>query len=195
MKQLLFVCLITLFLAGCGQEIVNPLNWELSSFSAIDQEGNDMELKDLEGKVWIADFIFTECASVCPPMTANMKELQGVLKDNGLDVEDVELVSFSVDPTIDTPEVLTEYLAAYEGEPENWNLLTGYDQQFIEEYALKNFKTIVKKPSEGDQVIHGTSFYLVDKEGIVMKDYDGMNNSAFDEIIQDVEVLLAEESK
>jgi protein SCO1/2 len=191
MKKLLFVCLISLFLAGCGQEIVNPLNWELNSFSGIDEEGNDIELKDLKGKVWIADFIFTSCVSVCPPMTANMTELQGNLKEEGLEVE---LVSFSVDPEFDTPDVLTEYLAEYEADSSNWTLLTGYTQEYIEEYALKNFKTIVKKPAEEDQVIHGTAFYLVNQDGIVKKDYDGMSTQ-FEEIIQDVKLLLAEEEK
>lgn len=190
MKKLLFVCIISLFLAGCGQEIVDPLNWELNSFSAIDEEGNDIELKDLKEKVWIADFVFTNCVSVCPPMTANMTELQGILKKEGLEVE---LVSFSVDPNYDTPDVLTEYLVEYEAESSNWTLLTGYTQEYIEEYALKNFKTIVKKPAEGDQVIHGTAFYLVSRDGIVIKDYDGVN-APFEEIIQDVK-LLTEEKK
>ncbi|WP_313892961.1 SCO family protein [Psychrobacillus sp.] len=188
---LLLICSISFVLFGCEKDISEPLNWELSNFSATNEDGDNLELKDLKGKVWIADFVFTNCTSVCPPMTANMKELQGKLKEKKLDVE---LVSFSVDPSFDTPEILKEYVGTYDGDLSNWTLLTGYDQQFIDDYALKNFKTIVKKPTVGDQVIHGTSFYLIDQNGIVKKDYDGLN-LPFEEIIQDIEILLSKTEK
>lgn len=70
----------------------------------------------------------------------------------------------------------------------NWHLLTGYSQEFIEEYALKNFKTIVKKPGTDNQVIHGTSFYLIDQKGNVVKDYDGIT-VPYDDMIRDIRIL------
>ncbi len=179
--------LLILVLVGCGQGIKNPLNWEIENLSAVDEEGQEMELDDLKGKVWIADFIFTNCATVCPPMTFNMTDLQGLLKEKGLDVE---IVSFSVDPAIDTPDKLKEYVLNFNADLSNWHLLTGYTQEFIESYAKNNFKTIVKKPETDNQVIHGTSFYLIDKEGKIVKQYDGIN-VPFDEIINDVRLLIS----
>jgi protein SCO1 len=183
--KILVAYLFLVLLTGCQEGIKDPLNWELEDFNARTEEGKDISLTDLKGEVWIADFIFTNCATVCPPMTANMTKLQGMLKEKGLDVE---IVSFSVDPSVDTPEKLKEYVMKFNGELTNWQLLTGYSQEFIEEYALKNFKTIVKKPGTDNQVIHGTSFYLIDKEGIVVKDYDGIT-IPYDDIIRDINIL------
>ncbi len=83
-----------------------------------------MSLDNLKGKWWIADFIFTNWTTVCLPMTNNKSILQRKLKDNNLDVQ---LVSFSVDPDFDSPEVLKEYAEQYGVDFSNWSFLTGYD--------------------------------------------------------------------
>lgn len=181
--------LLIMLLTGCGGEIKNSFNWEIDDFKSINHEGKETRLSDFEGKVLIVDFIFTKCATVCIPMTANMTELQEKLKDEKLNAE---IISISVDPDVDTPEVLNEYVLAYGGNLSNWTLLTGYAQQFIENYAFNNFKTAVKKPEEGDQVIHGSSFFLVNQEGRVIKEYSGLT-VPFDEILHDVKVLTSEE--
>ncbi|MFB3160051.1 SCO family protein [Neobacillus sp. 179-J 1A1 HS] len=178
-----FFCVI--LLSSCQEGIKDPLNWKLGDFSARTEEEKEISLTDLKGKVWVADFIFTNCATVCPPMTANMTKLQGMLKEEGLEVE---IVSFSVDPSVDTPAKLKEYVMKFNGDLTNWHLLTGYSQEFIEEYALKNFKTIVKKPETDNQVIHGTSFYLINQEGNVVKDYDGIT-VPYDDMIRDISIL------
>lgn len=123
-------------------------------------------------------------------MTANKKNLYQRLKEEG--IETTKFVSFSVDPVVDTPEKIKEYMSRYELDSENWHFLTGYSQKFIEDFALKNFKAIAKKPETDDQVIHGTSFYLVNKEGIVVKDYSGLSNVPYDEIIKDIKLLNKE---
>lgn len=177
-----------LLLSACGQSgIKDALNWELADFTYTNQENKEFGLKDLEGKVWVADFIFTNCEDVCMPMTANMKKLQQLAEEEG--IENIEFVSFSVDPKVDTPEVLKDYGSQYSADFSNWHFLTGYEQEEIEKYAMDYFKTIVKKPQTGDQVIHGTDFYLVDQEGNVMKYYTGLAEIPFDEIIRDIKAL------
>ncbi|WP_255428598.1 SCO family protein [Sporosarcina sp. resist] len=192
-KSLCFILisLFSLLLVGCvqGKGIKNPLNLEVSEFSFTNQEGKKLGLDDLKGKVWIADFVFTNCTTVCLPMMANMTELQGKLKEEDLNVQ---LISFSVDPAIDTPEVLKEYAGNYNADLSSWNFLTGYSQNTIKDFAAKSFKAIAIKPKTGDQVIHGTSFYLINKEGTVMKDYSGLD-APFDEIINDVKLLNSKE--
>ncbi|SMQ82246.1 protein SCO1/2 [Bacillus sp. OV166] len=180
--------LTTLIMSACGQkEIENAVDWPIKDFTATNQDNKPFGLKDLKGKVWISDFIFTSCADVCPPMTSNLTKLQKMVKDEGL--KNVELVSFSVDPVVDTPEVLTRYGEQFQVDFKNWTFVTGYSQEFIENFALKNYKALVKKPIEGNQVIHGTSIYLVDKEGHIKKSYDGYKNVPFDEIIHDMKAL------
>ncbi|MEH7354429.1 SCO family protein [Neobacillus drentensis] len=185
---LIFLVISTLLMTACGKkEIENPLNWPVKDFTATTQDNKQLGLKDLKGKVWISDFIFTSCVDVCPPMTSNMSKIQKMVKEEGL--KDVEFVSFSVDPTVDTPEVLTRYANQFGVDFKNWTFLTGYSQAFIEEYAMKNFKTIVKKPEEGNQVIHQTYLYLVDQEGNIQKSYKGDRDVPFDDIINDIKVL------
>jgi protein SCO1 len=188
-RMMLFGIFVSMLLiAGCGKkEIENAVNWPMKDFTATSQENETIGLKDLKGKVWISDFIFTSCADVCPPMTANMAKLQKKVKDEGL--TNVEFVSFSVDPTVDTPEALKNYATQFGADLKNWTLLTGYSQEFIEQYALKNYKALVKKPQEGNQVIHGTSLYLVDQKGNIKKSYNGFKNVPYEEIISDIKSL------
>lgn len=183
-KATLLLLMISIALVACGKDQANG-DWMIQNFNYTDQEGQPFGLADLKGKIWIADLIFTSCATVCPPMTANMKRLQDRLKSQGLDVE---LVSFSVDPEVDTPARLKEYAGKFEADLTNWHLLTGYTQQEIETFAKENFKTIVQKPEGEDQVTHGTSFYLIDQKGNVVSYYDGVN-PPFEEIIKKIKKL------
>ncbi|WP_422122011.1 SCO family protein [Planococcus sp. X10-3] len=188
-KWFALIITLSLFLAGCGQQLEDSVSWEIEDFTFTNQNNEDVSLSDLEGEVWLADFVFTNCTTVCLPMMANMTALQEQLEQEGLDVR---IVSFSVDPTIDTPEVLKSYAENYGADLGSWDLLTGYSPEKIDEFAMANFQSIARKPENEDQVVHGTSFYLIDREGVVRKYYDGINPPA-DEILSDVEILLAEE--
>lgn len=188
-KWLALVLALSLFLAGCGQEITDPVSWEIEDFTFTNQNNEDFSLEDLEGEIWLADFVFTNCTTVCLPMMTNMTEIQKQLEQEGLDVR---IVSFSVDPTIDSPEILKSYAENYGADLGSWDLLTGYSPEKIDQFAMENFKTVARKPENEDQVVHGTSFYLVDRDGVVRKLYDGINPPA-EEILNDIEILLAEE--
>ncbi|MDQ0184049.1 SCO family protein [Cytobacillus sp. FSL W7-1323] len=189
MKKLAAVIgLFTIILAACGQSgIENALNYDVGDFNYTNQDNQAVGLSDLEGKVWIADFIFTSCETVCPPMTYNMSQLQDKVKEEG--IENVEFVSFSVDPTVDSPEALKDFANNYEIDFSNWHFLTGYTQEEIESFAVDSFKSLVKKPKNDDQVIHQTSIYLVDQNGVVMKDYDGVSDVPYEEIIADIKKI------
>lgn len=187
-KWFALILTLSLFLAGCGQQIKDSVSWEIEDFTFTNQNNEDVSLSDLEGEVWLADFVFTNCTTVCLPMMANMTALQDQLKEEGLDVR---IVSFSVDPTIDTPEVLKSYAENYSADLSSWDLLTGYSPEKIDEFAMANFRTLARKPENEDQVMHGTSFYLVNREGVIRKDYNGINPPV-DEIMSDIKILLAE---
>lgn len=188
-RWILPIALLALLLSGCGSGIEDPLNWEIEDFTFTNQNNEEVGLSDLKGEVWIADFIFTNCTTVCLSMTPNMVDLQQQFKDEGMDVR---IVSFSVDPTFDKPEVLKSYAENYGADLASWDLLTGYAPEFLDRFAMDNFRTVARKPEDSDQVLHGTGFYLVDKNGVIMKTYDGVNPPV-EEIISDAEILLAEE--
>ncbi|WP_242221666.1 SCO family protein [Bacillus cereus group sp. BfR-BA-01380] len=179
-------CLLVLAGCGSGSKLRNPLNWDVESFQYINQNGEKFGTKDLKGKVWVADLVFTNCQTVCPPMTANMAKLQKLAKEEKLDVQ---FVSFSVDPERDNPEKLKTFVQKFTDDTKNWNLLTGYSQNDIKKFAKDNFKALVDKPESTDQVMHSTRFYLVDQNGKVMKEYSGMNNTPYDDILRDIRRL------
>ena len=186
---------LTLLLSSCSNyKFKEETKYELEDFTVTNHRGEEVTLDSLKGKPWLAMFIFTNCTTICQPMTYNMTVVQEELKKR--DVEDYEIVGFSVDPKIDSPEVLSEYLSRYTIQDETkWNLVTGYDQSWIEQFALNSFKTIVKKPENNDQVTHGSSFYLVDENGIAVKSYTGYaanNNVPYETIAIDMETLIEE---
>ncbi|WP_226530528.1 SCO family protein [Metabacillus niabensis] len=187
-KKVLVLGIFLLVLTACGNQspIKDPLNYEVQSFSYTNQNNDPLSLDDLKGTVWVANFIFTNCETVCPPMTAHMSELQQKMKSEGVNAR---IISFSVDPEHDTPEKINEFTAPYSISFENWDFLTGYSQKEIEEFARESFKTIVQKPKNSDQVLHGTSFYVVDQNGVVMKDYNGVENPPYDQMIKDIKAL------
>lgn len=180
----IYFCLICLWLAACQSN--EAVYQKIDSFSFIDQNGESFGTEDLEGKIWIADFIFTNCATVCQPMTMEMAHLQDLFHTQGLPVE---FVSFSVDPTIDHPNILKEYILGYTSDTKNWHLLTGYSQAFIEEFAREQFNTIVQKPEFASQVLHGTDFYLIDQKGNLRGVYNYIDQSYIETLTQDVKSL------
>lgn len=189
-KSTLFIviCLTLIILTGCqmGSKIKDPLNWPVDDFTFTDQNGNSLSLSNLRGQVWLADFIFTNCKTVCIPMTSNMVKLQQQLKEADLDVS---IVSFSVDPEHDTPEVLTEYGKQFNVDFSNWYFLTGYAQEEIAKIAKENFKTFVEDDPNTDQVIHGTYFYLINQNGVIVQLYDGVE-PPYEDIMNDIKSLL-----
>lgn len=179
-----------LLLTACGtsyDEIEPNMSRSVNDFEFTTESNESLSLEDLKGEWWIADFIFTNCETVCLPMTYHMSELQNRLADNGLDIR---LISFSVDPDYDTPEVLTAYAEEYAADLSNWSFLTNYDFQTIKELSIKSFQAALKEPERGsDQVLHDTRFFLVSPEGETIKGYDGLDINSLDEIIDDLLVL------
>lgn len=179
-----------LLLTACGasyDEIEPNMSRSVNDFEFTTESNESLSLEDLKGNWWIADFIFTNCETVCLPMTYHMSELQNRLADNGLDIR---LISFSVDPDYDTPEVLTAYAEEYAADLSNWSFLTNYDFQTIKELSIKSFQAALKEPERGsNQVLHDTRFFLVSPEGETIKGYDGLDINSLDEIIDDLLVL------
>ncbi|WP_188455052.1 SCO family protein [Virgibacillus oceani] len=188
------ICLIfVIILSACGSEktIPDKLDWKVQDFEATNQDGETVSLSDLKGKVWIADFIFTSCTSVCPPMTANMVKLQDKLKEADVPVE---IVSFSVDPERDTPDVRKKYITERGGDLSNWSFFGDYAFDYVKEISESSFKSMAAKPPEGnDQFSHGTSFFLVNQEGTIVKKYSGVQEVPYDTIVEHAKILAEKE--
>ena len=150
-------------------------------FQLIDQTGAPFSsAAQLAGKVWIADFIFTNCAGPCPRMGSQMKQVQTALADVG----DVRFVSFTVDPKRDTPEVLAAYGKRFSAEPGRWFFLTG-PMETLNDLSLNTFM-LAKLTGEAD---HSTRFALVDRRGRVRKYYETTDADSISALIDDARTL------
>ncbi|WP_336636452.1 SCO family protein [Lysinibacillus fusiformis] len=183
-------------LGACGNsKFKADYSLEIPDFEHVNQRGETVSLESLKGKPWIGMYIFTNCVSICPPMSLNMAQVQEKLQKKGVD--DYNIVAFSVDPDVDTPEVLANYISKYNvPDDSKWNLLTGYSQKYIEQFAVKNTKILVKNDPNSDQVIHGNQFFLVDKDGTIVKMYNGfaekIEDVPIDIIASDIETYIDE---
>lgn len=186
--QLLILSVVVAALAACGEKVETTMESDVKEFTATTQNGDTFTNEDLLGSWWVADFIFTNCTTVCPPMTRNMAALQQDIAEAG--VEDVQFVSFSVDPENDTPEVLKDYGTNHGADFDSWTFLTGYDFSMIEDLSMESFKSIVQPPQEGDdQVVHGTRFFIINPEGTVVHSYIGTEKEQLEQMVDDLKIL------
>ncbi|WP_298527709.1 SCO family protein [uncultured Christiangramia sp.] len=141
-------------------------------FSFVNQDGDTITNKDYAGKVYVAEFFFTTCPTICPIMNKNLVEIQNEFED----ASNFGIASFSIDPEHDTPEVLTEYADKYGITDPDWNLLTG-DREKIYQVANKGFGIYAgEDASEAGGFAHQGWFALVDQEGYIRSREDNFGN-------------------
>jgi protein SCO1/2 len=162
----------------------------IADFSFTNQNGEIISQKNYEGKIYVADFFFTTCPTICPIMQDNMVEIQNAFKD----VPDVMLLSHTVMPHIDSVPVLKKYAIEKGVIDSKWNLVTG-DKKDIFYLARKSYLA-VKTETEGElyDMVHTENFILVDKERRVRGFYDGTNKEEIKRLTEDIRFLLKEKN-
>ncbi|MGB0633553.1 MAG: SCO family protein [Flavobacteriaceae bacterium] len=158
---------------------------KIKDFSLFNQNGYKITEEDYNNKIYVADFFFTTCPTICPIMTENMGYLQNKLIDN----PEILLVSFSVTPEIDSVQQLKKYALEKNVIDSKWNLLTG-DKKEIYDLARKSY-LVAKNDGDGGKydMIHTENFVLVDKEKRIRGFYDGTNQSEMDKLLNDIRIL------
>lgn len=164
-----------------------PVLVELPAYHLTSEQGQAFGAENLRGKAYVANFVFTSCPSVCPRLTKRMAEVQERTKDLG---DALHLVTFSVDPETDTPEVLRGYAQKYGADPKRWVFLTGQLTD-IEPVVVKGFKMVMGKKETTPgmfEIVHGERFVLVDGKGFVRGFYEA-TNEGIDKLIVDARKL------
>jgi len=187
-KHVLLACglaALCLFVSACKREPELTRFYPLPEFSLTDQADKTVTLSDLKGRVWVADFIFTNCAGTCPMMTDKMRRLQ-----DGLPAE-IRLVSFTVDPARDTPKALAAYAAERGATRDRWLFLTG-DKQSLYDLCMNGFKLPIDDSTGTvtEPITHSTRFVLIDKQGDVRGYYSGMEDEDLKRLSADAKKLL-----
>jgi len=161
---------------------------KVADFILINQNGKKISQAHYSDKIYIADFFFTTCQTICPIMTGHMKEIQ----DRLIDDQEVLLLSHTVTPAIDSVPRLKKYAVEKGVIDAKWNLVTG-DKKQIYELARKSY---LAAKSDGDggpyDLIHTENFVLVDKKKRIRGFYDGTNPKEIDRIIEDISILKQE---
>jgi len=215
----LFTLILTLFLAACeaaessrslpyighydleysikdGLQVIDTVYQPVQSFTYQNQEGLQVTNKDYANKVWITEFFFSTCPTICPIMTVQMTKLFEEV--NTMDKKDqVQFLSFSIDPEKDTPETLKKYKNLYCKNCENWDFLTG-DEKFTHRLGIESFKIFAGREAEAEGgFAHSGAFSLVDTKGFLrgvynITGFDGsVNNLEYYRLLEDLKVLLA----
>ena len=166
----------------------------VDTFSFIDQQGKTITREDLAGKIYVVEYFFTTCESICPKMNENMAKVYAAFRGN----DKVKIMSHTVDPEEDSPEALKAYSLKFDADPNQWHFVTG-DKKRLYEMAVNSYLLALAEDSSSKKVmpdfIHTPNFVLVDGKGYLRGrgSYDGTNPAEVSQLIGDIKVLLKEE--
>jgi len=170
---------------------VDTLYHRVPDFNLTNQEGAEVSFADFEGKIIVADFFFTTCPTICPIMTKQMTRLQWLLEDPAY--QDVHFLSYTVNPSHDTPEVLKKYALEQGADLNRWSFLTG-DQQAIFDLGFEGYllSTMEDELAPGG-FLHSSMFVLLDRNRHIRGFYDGTSTKEVDDLVTDIKMLKKQE--
>ena len=160
----------------------------IPEFSFINQDGKTVTQADVEGKVYVADYFFTTCQSICPIMSKQLDRVAAAWKKES----DFRILSYTVDPETDTPQQLKSYAALYKANTQQWMFLTG-EKPALYELARKGYLLDAQEGNGGaEDFIHTQNFALIDRHGRIRGYYDGTDSTEVNNLIKDIDFLLQE---
>ena len=161
---------------------------KIGDFKLVNQYGDTISQTDFKDKIYITDFFFTTCQTICPVMTEHMEQIQEAFEDD----DEIMLLSHSVTPVIDDVERLNKYAKEHNAIRDKWHLVTG-DKKEIYRLARQSYFT-TKTTGDGGKydMVHTENFVLIDKEKRIRGTYDGTNPDEIEEAIEDIKILKQE---
>lgn len=212
MKQILPIALIVILVSSCksepekkpralpyfgnydivvsetdGVQSVDTIFPKIPAFSYLNQDSILITSRSMKGKVWIANFFFTSCPSICPPMIAQMKRLNVITQDLA---GEVQFMSFSIDPKTDQPHVLRNYIKNNGIQTKNWQFFTGEEAKTHRLGVMHFMVHADKDPMAAGGFAHSDGLVLVDREGYVRGVYRGTQTADVDKLNKDLRKLL-----
>ncbi len=160
----------------------------IQNFSFINQDGKTVTEKDFDGSVYVTDFFFTTCHTICPIMSTQMERVASKFKGNA----EVKFLSHTVDPEIDTVEQLKAYAIKHNADSKQWMFVTG-EKKALYDIARESYLLDANEGDGGpDDFIHTQNFALIDKDKRIRGYYDGTDSTQMNQLIKDIDLLLAE---
>ena len=177
---LLLVVICTVLYIKTSKKVMLPRYGQIKEFRLLSHENKDVTLARLRGKLWLVNFIFTNCPSQCPMMTTKVQRLQKSIRNRN----EINFVSISIDPKNDSPEKLKKYIKKFNVDTFNWLFLTGTEKE-IHSFARDSFKIT---SGRDDPNLHSTKFILVDRDGEIRGYYDSENDQSH--ILRDINSMI-----
>lgn len=172
-----------------GKTIIDTVHHSVDSFLFYDQDSNRVSRETVAGKVYVADFFFTTCPSICPVMATQMLRVYEKYKDN----DQFMILSHSIDPEYDTVALLKDYAQRLGVEEDgNWRFLTGTETDVYQLGEKKYYATTQADSTAPGGFLHSGAFLLVDRKGRIRGHYDGTVPEKVDRLMQDIDILLKE---
>ncbi|RUA33355.1 MAG: SCO family protein [Bacteroidetes bacterium] len=170
-----------------GKTVTDTVDHTIPDFKLVNQDSNWVTPETFEGKVYVADFFFTSCPTICPTMKKEMLRVYEAYKDN----DEAAIISHTIDPEYDTVALLKDFAQKLDVEAPKWNFVTG-EKEAIYELGQKGYMvTAMEDENEEGGYLHSGAFVLVDKERKIRGVYDGTKSLEVDKLIKDIELLLA----
>jgi protein SCO1/2 len=170
-----------------GKEVSDTVYPTIPYFYFLNDDSVIVKSTDMEGKVWVVDFFFTTCPTICPTMTKNMQKLNAATKDLH---DDLQFISISINPQHDTPSILKRYREHYKATASNWQFFTGKEAE-THQLGIENFQIFAGRDEESEGgYAHSGAFTLVDKEGFVRGVYLGTDEKQVIQLEKDIRKLL-----
>ena len=162
--------------------------YTIPDFSLLNHTGDSIYREDLYDQFFVIDFFFTRCPTICPQMSNSMYDVQEKFDE----IDEIKLLSVSIDSEYDRPDVLSRYSRKYDANPDKWFFLTG-DKKKIHNLASMGFKLSAVQEAEGvEDITHSDRLVLVDKEGIIRGYYHGTDDDEVDKLIVELRMLIKE---
>ncbi len=173
---------------GQGGRIADTLYFTVPYFAFTNQFGAETSTDDYAGHLYVADYFFTTCPTICPIMSSQMSRLQEMLKQRGLFGE-VKLLSHTVDPAHDTPEVLLAYGERLDADFEHWSFVTGEESDLYDQARFGYFLTALPSDTAAGGFFHSDTFVLVDQKGHIRGYYDGTSTESVNQLFETILLL------
>ncbi|WP_439481423.1 SCO family protein [Cyclobacterium plantarum] len=171
-----------------GNVSADTVYHKIANFEFVNQEGDTVTNRDVKGKVYVADFFFTSCPTICPIMKKEMLRVYEDFKDE----PNFKILSHTIDPEYDTVTLLKDYAARLGVDNANtWNFLTGDQEKIFEIGQTSYLTTAMTDKEEPGGFLHSGAFLLIDTQGRIRGVYDGTKTTQVDQLIKDIPKLLA----
>lgn len=173
-----------------GTKETDTLYYTVPAFAFTNQYNREISDADYAGRIYVADYFFTTCPTICPVMSSQLSRLQAQLIESNL-LGDVKLLSHTVDPENDTPEVLRAYAERLNADSANWNFVTGSQDDLYYQAKFGYYLTALPSDTAAGGFFHSDTFVLVDRQGHIRGYYDGTSTQEVDQLFNDIQHLIS----